>query len=264
MAPEFPLTGFEQFLRTEGLAESSRHQVILSIRRVAKNVGPERLNDLQMLVYYRASLSETMRGVFGYSWARFVRWAAEDGIRLPETPATPRCRFIHPLLPDMTDVLSHWAPGRVVMLRWGDETVEEAPDPVHIAAMRAYEFITGHLPIRGDCLIPWTRRDSEPMPEWLMETILRSDERQSRGKVEQFAADVIAAATRRGITAVQLQKLYAQLWLARPRLTRAAGSLRRVRQSILAENELPWSRSERHIDEICGTLTALTEPIIYW
>jgi hypothetical protein len=265
VAAQYPLTDFDQYLRSLNLSPTTRQQLLLAIRRAAKHVGPERLDDPQMLIYYRAALSDPMRGVFGGAWAKFIDWAKEaQGVWLPKTTETPRTRLLHPLMPDMADILTHWAPGRVALLRWGDPEVEDAPDIPHAAAMRAYEFITGTPPIKGDWLLPMRAKDDEPMPEWLMESILRADARQTAGAYEQFAADVMLGATRRGITAAQLKKLYAQLWTSRYALARAPGKLRKVRQALALEKDLPWGKSEQHIDNLCGSVVSTSEPIFYW
>lgn len=261
---EFPMSGFDQFMREQNLSEDTRRQMLVAVRRAAKHVGPERLDDPQMLAYYRASLSPALRAVFGCAWSKFVRWAAAQGFQVAETVHIPRTRLLHPLMPDMTDILACWAPARVVLLRWGDSAVEEATDEAHTAAMRVYEFITGHTPIKGDCLIPFTRRDEDPMPEWLLESILRSDQRQTEGTYEKFAGEVILNATRRGITAHQLRTLYAQLWLSRHGLARSSGTLRKLKKILANEKDCPWADSIRHFDNLCGSLPANHEPIIYW
>ena len=259
---QYPLTEFEKSLHGK-ISPNSIHQTVLAIRRAATRVGPDDLADPQMLAYYRASLPDKMRNVFGCAWNKFVAWASDNGTTLPETINMPKTRFVHPLWADITDMTSLWTPEAMERMTWSDPRVTSAPEEIITAARRAFTFFAERSPTPTDWLLPRRIDSSDPLPSWVIEGILRSDERSTKGVAERHWAHIVTVATRRGVTASELKQLYAGFWDERNILSRDPTIVRTLRRELDADHELPWAASHQRIVSFFRRVPSVGE-LIYW
>ena len=262
---QYPLTEFQTFLEQRGLADASVRQVLLSVRRAIKAISPDDLADTQAHAYYRASLAPPMRTFFGYSWGRFVEWAKTTGIEdLPETLLTPKTRFVHPLWSDVTDLTTAWTPEAIERMRWNDERLARAPEDLQLAAHRVFAFQTGRRPTAEDWLIPKRIDSEEPLPAWVIDTIVRSDARSTPGPVERFWAFLVETSTRRGVTAHELRQMYAGIMAARHRLGRRLTPMKDARREIEEDAVLPWAASQRRVADLIGGSFPPVDGLVFW
>lgn len=260
---EYPLVEFQQSLQGK-ISPNSIHQTTIAIRRALKHIGPDRIEDPQMLAYYRASLPEKTRNVFGCAWNKFVEWSAGNGVALPQTLNMPKTRFIHPLWADVTDMTTYWTPESIERMTWSDERLLGVPEETVAAARRVFSFFAGRHPAHDDWLVP-DRIDSEdPLPAWVLAGILRSDERATTGIVERLWRFVVETATRRGVTELELKQLYAGLWDNRTRLGRDPDAIKVTMREIAEDAGLPWTVSHRRIADLIGGQFPSVGGLIYW
>lgn len=260
---EYPLIEFQQSLQGK-IGPNSIQQTTTAIRRALKHIGPEHIEDPQMLAYYRASLPEKTRNVFGCAWNKFVAWSAGNGVTLPQTLNMPKTRFIHPLWADITDMTTYWTPEAIERMTWSDERLLVVPEETIAAAKRTFSFFAGRSPSHADWLIPARIDSTDPLPAWVLTGILRSDERATAGIVERLWRFVVENATRRGVTAFELQQLYGALWDNRVKLSRDPDAVKVVMREIAEDVGLPWTVSHRRIADLIGSQSPAVGDLIYW
>jgi hypothetical protein len=248
---QYPLKEFEEFLKTRKLGESSRHQVVLSMRRALKHIGPERLTDRSELMLYRMSMPEATRRLFGYGWSKFREYAEINGQDVPDLPQMPVIKLVHPLWADITDLTVHFNIHQIENLRW--IAVKDADETLYAAARRAFEFIAGRDPLDSDWLVPRDSGAAEPMPYWMIDTILRTNAIEDSRDTEKAAFALLENVTRRDITASQLKELWASV---EGSVASQKGRRRILRlESILDEPSKPWT-DEDHKNAL-GILSAV-------
>lgn len=237
MQAEYPMSDFEEFLKKQGLGESSRRQVLLATRRALKHLGTERLHDRSELSMYRLSIGDATDRLFGYSWKKLKAYMAVNGEDLPDLERAPVFKMVHPLWADLTDLTVYLNINRIETLRWG--LAEESGPEIYLPARRAFEFITGRPPLPSDWLLPRDAAARDPMPAWMIDAILRTNATEGSRDVELAAFRLLENVTKRGISAAELRALWSAVERA---LGSISGRRRLVRVGVLLENpETPWT-----------------------
>lgn len=260
---QYPLTEFQQSLHGR-ISANSIHQTAISIRRAIAHIGLDDLGDPQMLAYYRASLPDKTRNVFGCAWNKFVAWSATNGVVLPQTIDMPKTRFVHPLWGDITDLTTVWTAESIERMTWSDERVAAAEPEVRAAAHRAFCFLAGRQPTGNDWLLPRRIDSQDPLPAWAITGILRSDERATNRGVESFWRFIVEVSTRRDITAHELKQAYALLWDHRIPLAKDFDRVKVTRREIEEDAGLPWNVSHHRLSALAGAEFGPVGDLIFW
>lgn len=249
MAAEYPMTEFQQYLAREGLGRSSQKQILTAIRRVVKHVGPERLEDRSELALYRLSLPESTNRIFVYSWSKLQAYMETIGEPLSDIPPLPRLRLVHPLWADLTDITARLNIHLIETMRWAG--VKDADEELYVPALRVFEFITSRPPMDSDWLVPRDAGATEPMPYWMLDTILRTNATEDSWDTEKVIFGMLETATRRGISASQLREIWAQLEsiLGTPSVGRR---IMKLDKALGTNPKNPWSPADQTL-----VLTAL-------
>lgn len=245
MQPTFQMTEFQKFLQTTGLGEASRKQIVTSMRRAIRHLGPERLLDPNEMASYRLTLPEATNRVFVYSWGKFQKYAESLGESIPDLPKLPTFKIVHPLWADLTDLSIHLNVNALPSMRWRDVLGTTDPDFVEKPARRAFEFITGREPLEIDWLVPRDASAEGAMPFWMLDSILRTNPTERDKDVEKSAFSLLQSSTRRGISASDLKALWRELEAC---VSTIAGRRRIIRLDAL-EIDLnePWGVGDQEL-----------------
>lgn len=203
---QYPMTGFIDYLSKSGLGATSQKQVLGSIRRVLKHLGPDGLVDRSEMAIYRLSLPEATNRIFVYAWAKFQGYMETQDEHLPDLPSIMGTKIVHPLWADLTDLTSVLNIHLIEKTRWIE--VKDAGPEVYEPARRSFEFIAGRPPLDSDWLIPRNTDAAEPMPYWMIDTIMRTNATEGSLDVEKAAFQMLENVTRRGIGATDLRVLW--------------------------------------------------------
>lgn len=245
MQPVFQMTDFQKFLKNSGLGESSRKQVVTSVRRALKHLGPDRLLDPAEMLLYRITLPEATNRIFVYSWGKLQKYADSLGESIPDLPKLPSFKIVHPLWADLTDLSVHLNVNTIPQMRWLD--ILDAPDPdlAEKPARRAFEFITGREPLEIDWLVPRDASGVSPMPFWMLDSILRTNPTERDKDVELAAFGLLQSATRRGIGAADLKVLWSEVMVSSANI---AGRRRLARMGALEiDSNDPWGPEDQNL-----------------
>jgi len=237
----YPMTEFEEFLSKRGLGESSRRQVLLAVRRAIRHIGLERLQDRSELKMYRMSVPDATGRLFGYSWPKFREYMALNGEELPELERLPVTKLVHPLWADLTDLTVHLNIHQIEAKRWAD--IADAGPEIQDPAVRAFEFVTGRPPMNSDWLVPRDADAKDPMPYWMIDTILRTNATEESRDVEYAAFQMLENMTRRGIGATDLRALWDLVTANRDTTKGRRRIIRAVKE--LNDPSKPWSQIDQ-------------------
>ena len=170
----------------------------------------EDLTNAQALAYLKFGLPTGYQKMFPSAWKLFAEFASNSfDIELPQVPTFRKNHYVHPISYDLHVLFGKHYNGIPKDLDWQKFIAEEKDQKLVTAALRCYEFFTGEKTPRSDQpLIPRSAESNEPVPQWMLDSILDSRRRMSVGLAEQFHKDLNSQAAMAGLPVGVSKMLY--------------------------------------------------------
>lgn len=221
---------FQSYLQTgaSALSPGTAVQYGNILSAVLKMLDPDDLTNPQMLAYTKFGLPSGYQKAFPSVWKLFVEFMSNShDIELPAVPTFRRTHFAHPISADLHVLFGKYYDGVPKGLDWQRFVADEKDPKIVTAALRCYEFFTGEKTPRADQpLIPRSAESDEPVPQWLLESILDSRRRMTNGLAELFHRDLNTQASAAGLPVGVSKSLYGVFVVGGESIRRKTGGSR--------------------------------------
>lgn len=210
------------------LSQGTANNYVSIIRSVLEMTDPDDLADPQKLAYLKFALPSGYQRAFPSAWKMFSEFLSNSyDIELPTVPAFRKNHFVHPIAYDLHLLLLKHYNGIPKDLDWQKFVAEETDKKLITAAQRCYEFFTGERQPRADQpLIPQNADSTEPVANWVLESIFDSRRRVTSGLAETFHKDLNMQVAMAGMPVGVSKAMYGVFVVAGESIRRKTGTSR--------------------------------------